>query len=145
MKKVIIIRYSEIHLKGNNRGFFENALLTNIKKSLSDLKCELLRQQGRYLIVDFNECDECAIIDRLKKVFGIHSISPAMETDSDTDEIFECVKALAQTRGRFRINTNRADKAFSLKSMEMSAEMGGRLLQFNPALKVDLQIGRAHV
>lgn len=53
MKKVIIIRYSEIHLKGNNRGFFENALLTNIKKSLSDLKCELLRQQGRYLIVDF--------------------------------------------------------------------------------------------
>ena len=138
MKKVIIIRYSEIHLKGNNRGFFENALLTNIKKSLSDLKCELLRQQGRYLIVDFNECDECAIIDRLKKVFGIHSISPAMETDSDTDEIFECVKALAQTRGRFRINTNRADKAFPLKSMEMSAEMGGRLLQFNPALKVDL-------
>ena len=104
MKKVIIIRYSEIHLKGNNRGFFENALLTNIKKSLSDLKCELLRQQGRYLIVDFDECDECAIIDRLKKVFGIHSISPAMETDSDTDEIFECVKALAQTRGRFRIN-----------------------------------------
>ena len=69
MKKVIIIRYSEIHLKGNNRGFFENALLTNIKKSLSDLKCELLRQQGRYLIVDFDECDECAIIDRLKKVF----------------------------------------------------------------------------
>lgn len=76
MKKVIIIRYSEIHLKGNNRGFLENALLTNIKKSLSDLKCELLRQQGRYLIVDFDECDECAIIDRLKKVFGIHSISP---------------------------------------------------------------------
>ena len=138
MKKVIIIRYSEIHLKGNNRGFFENALLTNIKKSLSDLKCELLRQQGRYLIVDFDECDECAIIDRLKKVFGIHSISPAMETDSDTDKIFECVKALAQTRGRFRINTNRADKAFRLKSMEMPAEMGGRLLQFNPALKVDL-------
>ena len=34
MKKVIIIRYGEIFLKGANRSFFENALVTNIKKAL---------------------------------------------------------------------------------------------------------------
>lgn len=69
MKKAIIIRYSEIHLKGNNRGFFENALLTNIKKSLSGIRYELLKQQGRYLIVNFDENDEILIIEKLKKSF----------------------------------------------------------------------------
>lgn len=47
MKKVIIIRYSEIHLKGNNRGFFENALLTNIKKSLSGSKMRAFEATGQ--------------------------------------------------------------------------------------------------
>ena len=35
MKKVIIIRYGEIFLKGANRGYFEKALVDNIKKSLT--------------------------------------------------------------------------------------------------------------
>ena len=34
LKKAIIIRYCEIHLKGKNRGFFEKLLRENIKKSL---------------------------------------------------------------------------------------------------------------
>lgn len=138
MKKAIIIRYSEIHLKGNNRGFFENALLTNIKKSLSGINYELLKQQGRYLIVNFDENDESLIIEKLKKVFGIHSLSAALETSSTVEEIFQCVKALAGREGTFRINTNRADKAFPMKSMELSAEMGGMLLESNPQLKVNL-------
>lgn len=138
MKKAIIIRYSEIHLKGNNRGFFENALLTNIKKSLLGIRYELLKQQGRYLIVNFDENDEILIIEKLKKVFGIHSLSSALETSSTVDEIFQCVKALAGREGTFRINTNRADKAFPMKSMELSAEIGGMLLESNPQLKVNL-------
>lgn len=138
MKKAIIIRYSEIHLKGNNRGFFENALLTNIKKSLLGIRYGLLKQQGRYLIVNFDENDEILIIEKLKKVFGIHSLSSALETSSTVDEIFLCVKALAGREGTFRINTNRADKAFPMKSMELSAEIGGMLLESNPQLKVNL-------
>ena len=30
-KKVIVLKYSEIHLKGGNRKFFEKALLKNLK------------------------------------------------------------------------------------------------------------------
>ena len=36
MEKAILIRYGEIHLKGQNRPFFERVLLTNIKKALKD-------------------------------------------------------------------------------------------------------------
>ena len=34
MEKVIIIRYSEIFLKGKNRGFFERALETKIEAAV---------------------------------------------------------------------------------------------------------------
>lgn len=131
MKKAIIIRYSEIHLKGNNRGFFENALLTNIKKSLSGIRYELLKQQGRYLIVNFDENDEILIIEKLKKVFGIHSLSSALETSSTVDEIFQCVKAPRRARGHFQNKYKQGGQSFPMKSMELSAEIGGMLLESN--------------
>ena len=40
MDKAIILRYAEIHLKGNNRGYFENTLIENIKKALKDFKSD---------------------------------------------------------------------------------------------------------
>ena len=53
MKKVILLRYGEIHLKGRNRGYFENLLLNNIKSKLKNIKCNILRIAGMYLITDF--------------------------------------------------------------------------------------------
>ena len=45
MKKVIIIRYSEIFLKGKNRGYFERALETNIRRALKGFECTLEKQR----------------------------------------------------------------------------------------------------
>ena len=41
MKNVILIRFSEIFLKGKNRGFFEKALFANIKDGLKKYNLEL--------------------------------------------------------------------------------------------------------
>ena len=57
MKKVIIIRYSELYLKGKNRGFFERALETNLIRALKDIPHELIKNSGRYLIQNFYEED----------------------------------------------------------------------------------------
>ena len=46
MEKVIIIRYSEIHLKGKNRGYFERIFAQNIEKSLKGFKHETHRLSG---------------------------------------------------------------------------------------------------
>ena len=43
MKKVIIIRYAELYLKGKNRGFFERAFSTNIERALKGIRHELHR------------------------------------------------------------------------------------------------------
>ena len=139
MKKVIIIRYSELYLKGKNRGFFERALETNLIRSLKDIPHELIKNSGRYLIQNFYEEDTELIMEKIKKVFGVHTISLAYETASDLDSIFEAVKLHARASGTFKIESHRGDKKYPMTSVEISKEIGGRLLAYaKGALSVDV-------
>lgn len=138
MEKVIIIRYAEIHLKGKNRGWFERVFIINMEKSLKGIKHEIRRHSGRYLIENFDESDTETILNRLKKVFGIHSYSVALMVTSDLNSIFEAAKSVCFSEGTFKVETHRADKTFPLNSMQISAEIGGRLLGAFNSLKVDV-------
>lgn len=138
MEKVIIIRYSELHLKGKNRGYFERVLITNIEKSLKGFKHELKRQSGRYLVENFDGFDVDEIISRLKKVFGIHSFSVALKVNSDMNAIYKAAEEVCLDNGSFKVETHRADKAFPLNSLQISAEIGGRLLNKFKNLSVDV-------
>ena len=71
MRNVILIRYSEIHLKGKNRGFFEKLLIENIKHAVKDFNAKLGHIAGRYILTDYNVADEAELIERLKCVSGI--------------------------------------------------------------------------
>lgn len=138
MENVIIVRYSEIHLKGNNRGYFERLLCVNMERALKGIKHEIRRQSGRYLIENFDGGDVDLITDKLKKVFGIHSFSVAVKVQSDMDKIFAAAQKVSFCEGSFKVVTHRADKTFPLNSMEISAEIGGRLLSYNKNLSVDV-------
>ncbi|MBP3389806.1 MAG: tRNA 4-thiouridine(8) synthase ThiI, partial [Clostridia bacterium] len=87
MKNVILLRYGEIHLKGKNRGFFENALLQNLKNSLEGITCKISRIAGRYLVSDFEEKDKNIITEKCQKVFGFVSLSHAMEVETSEENI----------------------------------------------------------
>lgn len=138
MDKLILIRYGEIHLKGKNRRFFENTLIKNINDNLADFPHKFERSAARYTVYDYAESDEKNIIEVLQKTFGIHSVSVANVCNSSIDEISDLAIALSKDFGSFRINTNRADKTFCLNSMQVSREIGGRVLDAKPALTVDL-------
>ncbi len=136
--KVIIIRYSEIHLKGNNREFFESALVANIKTVLKEFRYDFSRSNARYVIRNFDEIYIEDIVDAVKNVFGVHSLSIAEEVPSELKEISAAALAFSPTSGTFKVITNRADKRFPLSSMQVSAEIGGDILDAHPNLKVDL-------
>ena len=138
MEKVIIVRYGEIYLKGNNRGFFERAFAENMEKALRGIKHEIRKHSGRYLIEGFDEEFTDEIVEKLSKVFGIHTMSIALCVRSDMDEIFAAVRQIAPSEGTFKVETHRADKKFPLNSMQISAAIGGRLLDCIPSLKVDI-------
>ena len=136
--KVVIIRYGEIHLKGNNRDFFESVLVSNIKNVLADYKYDFSRSNARYIIRNFDETYLDEIVDAIKNVFGVHSLSVAEEVDTDMSKICQTALLFAPSAGTFKVNTNRADKRFPIPSMKISAEVGGVILEHNPNLKVDL-------
>lgn len=138
MKKVIIIRYGELFLKGKNRGFFERVFATNIERALRGIRHELRRYSGRYLVENFDEKDTDAIVSRLEKIFGIHSMSVAYETSNALDDIFEAAKLVSETSGSFKVETHRADKKYPLTSIEVSGEIGARLLAHFGSLTVDV-------
>lgn len=68
----------------------------------------------------------------------MHSLSVAEEVPSTLEDIRAAAIALAPKRGSFKVSTNRADKRFPLHSMDLSAEIGGDVLENNSALTVNL-------
>lgn len=167
MKKVILVRYGEIILKGLNRPVFEDKLMNNIKKSLYGLgKVNIIRSQARiYIEPHMEDYDFDAAITKLVKVFGIVSVSPVLKINTDFDEIklrsLEMVKKLldegnykssvSHYKGghsaasgasagevSFKVETKRGDKRFPLQSPEVSAQLGEYILDNVPGLKVDV-------
>jgi len=149
MDRVIILRYGEIFLKGKNKSYFESLLINNIKQSLKGYAHEFSRSQGRYVVSGYDADFENEIIDKLKKVFGIHSLSVADRVETNFaggfDQIIESVKNLALKTAQsnriakpsFRITVKRADKHIPLKSFEIAAIIADTVLK-NTNFTVDL-------
>lgn len=139
MEKVIIIRYCEIHLKGNNRGYFEKVFQENLERAIKGIRHEIRRPSGRYIVEGFEEERADEIVARLSKVFGTHTLSVAYKVPAELETIYRTVLSIVPQSGTFKVQTNRADKRFPLDSMQMNAEIGGRLLSAVPQLKVDVR------
>jgi len=138
-EKVILIRYGELHLKGNNRGFFEKMLKNDIKLKLKNLKCELHIMRGRYIITSHSEADFNTAYQALHNVFGLASFSIAYKCMNGLEAIKSvALQLMCDRSGTFKVETNRADKKFPLNSIELNRLIGGDLLDSNKRLQVDI-------
>lgn len=139
MNEVILIRYGEIHLKGKNRGYFEKVLINNIKNALQQYDCEVSRIAGRYVVQGYDSENRESILERLQQIFGIYSVSPAIELESNINDIEEYAKQIRLPQNcSFKVEVNRADKLFPLKSYELASRLGGIILDNNPMVTVDV-------
>lgn len=135
MNNVILIRFNEIHLKGGNKKYFIKLLYNNIKEALKEFEYKIENIQNRLVVRDYN--DEQGIIDTLRCVFGVHSISKAIELDNDADLIKEYVSNL-KISSTFKCDVNRADKSFPIKSNDFAADLGEIVLKNNKEARVDI-------
>ena len=144
MEPVLLVRYAEIHLKGLNRPYFERSLMKRIELALRPLSVNVVREQGRVFVfgVPEEKIDEAA--DKLTRVFGIHSVSPAVAVEKDWDAIVAAAKAIVARRieglpqASFKVIARRADKRFSMRSMDICRTLGGVLLDAFDRLRVDV-------
>lgn len=136
--KTIILRYGEIYLKGKNQKLFKKALTNNIKKSLKGFDYSLEVLWSRYVL----KCNEEIlddIIDRLRFVFGLVSLSVAVEMDAKRTTIENYFSKIETNAKTFRVTVTRADKSFPIKSIDFEKILGGYVLENNPNLKVKLK------
>jgi thiamine biosynthesis protein ThiI len=147
--QVIIARYGEIHLKGGNRGFFIKALKRNIEKKLNgDATVNI--NNGRIIVTPNHIAPPnddglaASIASRLQEVFGLTSISIGEQIIyTSPDDIINYVKKIKPT-GTFKVEVNRADKTFPIKSPEFAAACGaviqGKVDVINPANVISVDI-----
>lgn len=125
---LIIARYGEIGLKSPKiRSRFEKKLVKNIKATF---ECDVDRNQGRIYIFP-NDFDEG--IEKLNRVFGVVSYSPATSTHAAYDEIDETLteytrnlmaEGILDENTKFAIKCRRVG-THGFTSQEMAAHCGG--------------------
>ncbi len=142
----LLIKYAEIAIKGKNRYIFEDALVSQIKRALKSAEGHfpVEKESGRIYVHCPEEYDYEDTIERLKKVFGIVEICPVMIFEDNGIEKMgeDAVSYMRQVHpgysGTFKIFTRRAKKSFPMTSMEVSAEIGGKILDAMPEASVDV-------
>ena len=141
MKEILLIKYGEIILKGLNRHIFEDRLLANIRKAIN-YRAEVYKSLSTVYAEPKEGEDIDDIAKKITKVFGIISVAKVAVADKDITEICktaaEYLKDSLSKYKTFKVETKRADKKFPLKSPQISAEVGGKLLETCPHLKVDV-------
>ncbi len=145
MKEIILIKDGEIALKGLNRSSFEDMLCKNIRLRIKPFgSFEIKKSQSTITVAPLDEyADIDAAVDEISRVFGIAGYSRAAVAEKNMDEILEIAPVyladqLEQAK-TFKVEAKRSDKKFPLKSPEISAIVGGKLLESFPHLRVDVK------
>ncbi len=138
MREVLMMRFSEIHLKGLNRPYFMRMLVERIKEAVRDVHGHVWLSDSRVYVSDADDMDEA--LRRTRKVFGVHSVSRAVEMDKgDFTAVCEQTAALmVDKKGSFKVEARRSDKRYPLDSMDLNREIGHYILQQHPHLTVDV-------
>lgn len=146
--KSFLIKYAEIGVKGKNRYLFEDALVSNIAKSLkksAEGDFRVHKEDGRIYVDALSSYDYDEVIYALTHVFGIVGVCPMVQVE---DEGFEDLKAKViaymdemypDKNITFKVNARRARKNYPLDSMTINCDMGEAILNAFPEIKVDVR------
>ncbi len=139
MRELLLVRYGEIFLKGQNRPVFMRALVKRIKRAVQDLGATVYLNDSRIFVTDYTDQDEA--IRKVTKVFGVHSVCPAIEMPKEDFEAVaaQAVSMMAELRGTFKVSARRSDKRYPLDSPAINGQIGHRVLVSNKNLSVDVK------
>jgi len=123
----ILIHYSEIALKKNNRSFFEKIFINNIKKHLKNLSFSNIKlSAARVFInnVDWNKWEDYS--RRLNNVMGLKNATLMMEVDTNLESLKLASIDLVKEKKfiNFRITTKRHHKQLKFNSQDANLLIG---------------------
>ena len=146
MFKAFLVKYAEIGIKGKNRYIFEDALIRQMRYVLQEVEGNftVTKEQGRIYVQTEGDFDYDEALEALKRVFGIAYICPVVILeDQGFDQMAKDVVAYVDhvypdKNKTFKMHVRRARKTYPGTSMELNAELGGKILEAYPEMKVDV-------
>lgn len=143
MKTRILIRYGELSTKGRNKKMFTQKLASNIKKALVDFPQVKVIPDYDFMYLDLHEAPEEAVIEKVKPIFGIQSISPVYIVEKDMEVAKKVVLDLLNQEDlegkTFKIMTRRSDHTFEMDTNQINLFLGDAVLEAFPDIKVQLK------
>ena len=143
MQKLIFIKYGELTTKKGNRNVFIKKLTNNIKNILVSLNYTMKSDRSR-IYIESNDID--LVVEKLKNIFGIHSIVIAYKVDNNSAIIINSVLELVKNENfkTFKVDTKRADKRFMIHSMDFNKMVATKILK-NMDVSVDVHNPELHI
>lgn len=137
----ILIRYGEMTLKSRNRKMFINALRTRLNRALGDMDVHIKTTRDRAYIVLGGE-DAYDVIDRLKHISGILSVSPVVRIEKTEEVMKETALQFAagfDADRTFKIEVKRSDKTFPMETHDIQSMLGSHVLENTGHLTVNVR------
>ena len=144
-KNLYIVRCGEVALKGMNKPYFERVLLERVNRALECFEdAEAKWVDGLMFVRVPDSYAEDEVIAKCVRVFGVASVSPAVEAPKDINEIGRIAGEFMQKVieeddiKTFKVKGKRADKSFPVESPEIARQVGGMVLKACKVLSVDV-------
>ncbi len=145
MKEFILCKYGEVVLKGLNKASFEHLMAAEMKRRLKELgSFSVYYAQSTLYVEPLDEsCDMDEAFRRASHLFGIATLSRAIAVEKELPAILDAAREylppyLTGCR-TFKVIGKRADKRFPLTSPELSAEVGGVILESVPGIRAQME------
>lgn len=146
MYQAFLIKYGEIAIKGKNRYKFENRLEQMLAYALKPVEgeFEIWKERGRIYVQAKGEFDYDGALDAMTRVFGVVDVCPMMQVEDEgfeklAEDVIRFIGEVYPDRHRtFKVHARRARKDYPMDSMEINSELGARILEAYPEMKVDV-------
>lgn len=144
MKEIFLMKLGEIVLKGANKRQFEGRLRQNVRRRLKAYgDFDVYIMQSTVYVEPLNEsCDMDGAWEACHSIFGLVSLCRSRACEKNLDAIYEAVEAYLgddlDCAKSFKVESKRSDKVFPMNSIAISQEIGGRLAEAHPHVKVDV-------
>lgn len=144
MQDIILLKLGEIVLKGLNKKYFEQKLISNVRRRLKGMGSfhVYCAQSTVYVEPQSEDTDMDAVVEAMQQVFGAVSVVRAAACEKDVAEIarkaIEYMREAMLSAKSFKVETRRADKSFPMSSIQVSQYVGGELSEAYPGTAVDV-------
>ncbi len=145
MKEIFLLKLGEIVLKGANKRQFESKLRSNVRRRMKPFgEFDVYLMQSTIYVEPMDEqADVEGAWEACRSIFGVVSLCRCRPCEKNLDAIYEACEAYLgdelECAGSFKVESKRSDKQFPLTSIAISQEIGGRLAEAHPDVKVDVR------